>query len=422
VVAAVPLPIRHLPVVQNWDCHGCGTCCHEYHVFVTEDERKRIESQGWQGEPDFGDLPLFIRHGPPWARRYRLNQRSNGACIFLSAAGRCRIHERFGGQAKPLPCQLYPFVLIPVGGHWRVGLRFSCPSSAENKGRSVSEHQKELARYATELEGQAPADVATIPAPRLQRGQPIEWNDLLRFVRAFVSLLQDPNDRFERRIRKLLAIANLCRQARFEQVKGQRLEEFLGLVAASVDGEVPADPAAVLPPSWMGRVLFRQALAVYGRKDRGPYRGEARSRGALLAAAWRFAIGKGPVPHLHAWMPETTFEEAETAAGGLSETAEQVLERYYVTKLSSLQFCGPVFYDFPFWEGLQTLCLTFPVILWLTRGQRNLPRHEAATRAIGMVDYNFGYNPILGSRLHRLSLAILVRFHELERLSAWYSR
>jgi lysine-N-methylase len=422
VVAAVPLPIRHLPVVQNWDCHGCGTCCHEYHVFVTEEERKRIESQGWDAEPDFGDLPLFVGHGAPWARRYRLNQRSNGACIFLNAAGRCRIHERFGGQAKPLPCQLYPFVLIPAGGHWRVGLRFSCPSSAENKGRSVSEHQRELARYATELERQAPADLATVPAPRLQHGQPIEWNDLLRFVRAFASLLHDPNDRFERRIRKLLAIATLCRQARFDHVKGQRVDEFIGLVAASVDGEVPADPAAVPPPSWMGRVLFRQALAVYGRKDRGPYRGEARSRGALLAAAWRFAIGKGPVPRVHAWMPETTSEQAETPAGGLSAEAEQVLERYYVTKVSSLQFCGPVFYDFPFWEGLQALCLTFPVILWLTRGQRNLPTPEAVTRAVGMVDYNFGYNPILGSRLQRLSLALLARFHELERLSAWYSR
>ena len=422
MVAAVPLPIRHLPVLQNWDCHGCGTCCHEYHVFVTEDERRRIESQGWQKEDEFGHTSLFVRHGPPWSRRYRLNQRSNGACIFLSAAGRCRIHERFGGQAKPLPCQLYPFVLIPAGGHWRVGLRFSCPSSAENKGRSVTEHQKELARFAAELESQAPNDLATVPAPNLQRGQPIEWNDLLRFVRSFVSLVQDPNDPFERRIRKLIAIIQLCRQARFEQVKGQRLEEFLGLVAASVDGEVPTDPAAVPPPSWMGRVLFRQALAVYGRKDRGPFRGAARSRGALLAAAWRFAIGTGRVPRVHAWMPETTFEEVETSAGGLSEAAEQILERYYVTKLSSLQFCGPVFYDFPFWEGLQALCLTFPVILWLARGQRTLPKHEAVTRAIGMVDYNFGYNPILGSRLQRLSLALLARFHELERLSAWYSR
>jgi lysine-N-methylase len=419
---AVPLPIRHLPVVQNWDCHGCGTCCHEYHVFVTEDERKRILSQGWQQETDLADVPLFVGHGPPWARRYRLNQRSTGACIFLSEAGRCRIHERFGGQAKPLPCQLYPFVLIPAGDHWRVGLRFSCPSSAENKGRPLDEHQKDLVRYASELEHQAPGGRSAVPAPKLQRGQRIDWDDLLRFVRAFVVLLQDPNDPFERRMRKLLALVTLCRHARFEQVQGRRLEEFLALVAASVDGDVPAEPASVPPPSWVGRVLFRQALAVYGRKDRGPFRGAVRSRGALLAAACRFVIGKGPVPLVHAWMPATTFEQAETPLGALPKPAEKVLERYYATKISSLQFCGPVFYDYPFWEGLQALCLTFPVILWLTRAQSHLPKEEAVTRAIGMVDYNFGYNPILGGQRQRLCLALLARLRELERLIAWYGR
>jgi signal transduction histidine kinase len=37
------LPIRHLPVLQNWDCHVCGTCCKEYQVSVTDEERRRIE-------------------------------------------------------------------------------------------------------------------------------------------------------------------------------------------------------------------------------------------------------------------------------------------------------------------------------------------------------------------------------------------
>src|SRR5262245_41880434 len=40
------LPLLHLPVVQNWDCHVCGTCCKEYRVRITDEERKRIEAQG----------------------------------------------------------------------------------------------------------------------------------------------------------------------------------------------------------------------------------------------------------------------------------------------------------------------------------------------------------------------------------------
>ena len=121
-------------------------------------------------------------------------------------------------------------------------------------------------------------------------------------------------------------------------------------------------------------------------------------------------------------MPATTFAQPEIPAGPLPKAAEEVLERYYATKVSSLQFCGPVFYDYPFWEGLQALCLTFPVTLWLARAFADLPKEEAVTRAIGMVDYNFGYNPILGTQRQRLSLAILARFQELDRLMAWYSR
>ena len=34
------LPLRHLPVLQNWDCHVCGTCCKEYLVTLTDEERQ----------------------------------------------------------------------------------------------------------------------------------------------------------------------------------------------------------------------------------------------------------------------------------------------------------------------------------------------------------------------------------------------
>jgi len=39
------LPIRHLPMVQNWDCHVCGTCCKEYQVTVSDEERRRIDEE-----------------------------------------------------------------------------------------------------------------------------------------------------------------------------------------------------------------------------------------------------------------------------------------------------------------------------------------------------------------------------------------
>lgn len=416
------LPVRHLPVLQNWDCQGCGNCCRDYQITVTEEERQRILAQGWEGQPEMGGLPLFVRAGPPWARHYRLNHREDGSCVFLSPEGRCRIHERFGAAAKPLPCRLYPFILVPAGDHWRVGLRFACPAAAANEGRPLAEHQAELKESVPHFEQKFGLGAGQLPPPPLQWGQDVVWADFLRFVQALQAILRDRGHRFEHRMRMCLALDRLCRQARFDKIKGGRLFEFLDVVSAALPDETPTDPAALPPPSWVGRVLFRQALALYVRKNQGRERGLVRTRLGLASAAWRFARGRGPIPRLHARLPETTFERAEEPAGPLPEAADEILERYYLVKIGSLQFCGAAAYGFAFWEGLEALALTLPVILWLSRVLPADSRAEAVTQAVSIVDENFGFNPILGMRRQRLGLRLLARRGELEQLIAWYAR
>jgi len=73
---------------------------------------------------------------------------------------------------------------------------------------------------------------------------------------------------------------------------------------------------------------------------------------------------------LHRWLPETTFEQIEAATGPLSSAAEEILERYYLMKVGSLQFCGAAAFGLSFWEGFQSLALTLPVILWVKRAFR----------------------------------------------------
>jgi hypothetical protein len=242
-------------------------------------------------------------------------------------------------------------------------------------------------------------------------------------LEALQSLLKDRQDRVERRWRKCLALATLCRQARFDQVHGRRLAEFLNLLGPGLDAETPTDLVDVPPPSWVGRVLFRQALAVHIRKDAGPDRGPAtRSRSSLLAAACRFARGSGPVPLLHAQITQTTFEQLEQPAGPLPAAAEAILERYYLVKLGSLQFCGPSNFGLDFWSGLESLALTLPVILWLVRVWGDVPSEAAVKSAVAIVDHNFGYSPHFGGRVQRFALRTLAARGELEKLIGWYSR
>ena len=420
------LPIRHLPVLQNWDCHVCGTCCQEYVVTVTDEEKKRIEAQGWDRDRDLGGFVPFVRDGPPWARKWRLNHHPDGSCVFLSEKGRCRIHERHGYETKPLPCRLFPFVLIPTGDHWSVGLRYACPSAASNKGRPLPEHDQALKEFAARLaerEKLAPLPDGTLtPPPPLQPGQSVSWPDVHRIVEALLALLRNRKEPLERRLRKCLALGDQMRKANLKHVTGARLGDLLDVLRRSADTMTPDNLMKVPRPDWVGRVLFRQAAALFTRKDRGPDRGEARlGMLARLRAAWRFARGAGPVPRMHNRLPQTTFEEGEKPRGPMPLEMEHILERYYTIKVGSLQFCARSF-RMPFWEGFELLALTYPILLWVSRMYPDVPREEAVQRALTIVDYNFGYNPILATRRQRWGFRILARQGELAKLIAWYSR
>jgi len=416
----MPLPVRALPVIQHWDCHGCTDCCRDYVVHVTDEEMRRIEGQGWEKQPGFEGVPLFKRHGR-WRGQWALTQKDE-ACIFLGEGGRCRIHEKFGAAAKPLTCRIYPFVLVPAGDHWRVGLRFACPSVANDQGRPMNQHLGEVREYAGLFEKQNPGAELVTPPP-LQGGQSVPWEDVATFIDALAIVVGNREDRVERRLRKCLALANVCRQAKFDKISGKRLEEFLGIVINALDDEAPREAKDVPPPTWVGRILFRQFLALYSRKDQGKFAGMGRrGRLALFGAAIRFARGTGPVPRLHALLPETTFEKLEEPAGPWPLECEEVLERYYLTKLHSLQFAGPTNFRMSFWDGLESLVLTYPAIAWLSRAFSDRPRVEALVQALRIVDDCFGYHPLLGSSRQRFAIRILSFRGEIPRLVAWYSR
>jgi lysine-N-methylase len=191
----MPLPVRSLPVLQNWDCQGCSICCRQYLVSVSPEEKKRIETQGWEKEPDFQGVPLFVRVGSWLSKKsYRLNHRPDGACVFLGPDNRCRIHERHGSAAKPLACRIYPYMLVPSGDHWKLGIRFACPSAADNVGKPLAEHLGDARQYAEVLEAElGTAKVSSLPPP-LQGSQTVNWSDLYLILAAISKVLANEED------------------------------------------------------------------------------------------------------------------------------------------------------------------------------------------------------------------------------------
>ena len=420
----MPLPVRSLPVLQNWDCKGCSDCCRTYHVRVSDAEKETIAQQQWLDDPAMAGIELVV-----YDKRIggnRLNHGTDGVCVFLGSDNRCRIHSKFGSAAKPLACRLYPFMLIPAGDHWRVGLRYACPTAIADTGRPIAEHQNELNEYARIQEEDLGRPPEGDPPPSLQAGQNTTWPDLLRFTEA-VSEMIAADAPIERKLRTVLAFITLMRKSRFEKVAGSRLGEFLDVVSAAVAEDIPHDPAALPRPGFVGRSLFRQVAAVFARKDMGQYHGDLVARGALgrMAAAWRFAVGSGPVPTVHGYIPkQATFEMAEQSAGALPATSEALLVRYYRMKVESLQFCGRANFRLDVWDGLESLVLTFPVMMWLSRvlAADGSPREKTIEKAVKIVDDNFGFNPLLGTYKQRTIVGLIRAKEELPKLVAWYGR
>jgi lysine-N-methylase len=131
----------------------------------------------------------------------------------------------------------------------------------------------------------------------------------------------------------------------------------------------------------------------------------------------------GPVPPLHKALPAATFEQIEEPRGPLPTEAEEILERYYVIKVGSLQFCGGgTNVRLSFWEGLESLALTYPILMWVARMYRDRSREDALLQALSIVDDSFGFNRMLTTSRQRVSFRILARGGDLARLIAWYSQ
>jgi lysine-N-methylase len=186
---------------------------------------------------------------------------------------------------------------------------------------------------------------------------------------------------------------------------------------------VPRDLNRIKPPGWIGRILFRTSLSIFIRKDQGTRRGiSKRGRLALIAASWRITRGTGRLPMLQVGLPEKTFEDFEQPLGPNPSEVEELLERYFVIKTESMQFCGATFFHAPFWDGFESLTLLLPLMQWLARGYRDLGPLQAMLKSVTVIDENFGYNPLLGRARYRLGIRILAFRQELDRLVAWYAR
>ncbi len=307
------LPVRIPPVVERWDCHGCGRCCRAVLVALGDADMARLQSQRWDRHPDYRGVRIMVRQGL-FKKGYRLALNRQDQCVFLTAQGRCRIHELHGESAKPLLCRMFPFQLAPLDGYALVTLRRHCPSAAADLGHTLEEQLPAI----RDLAAQRPAAPASPEPPPLLARHRRSWSDFLRVAETIERFLLDPRFPLVRRLAHGLKLCELLEQCRLQNFSGPRLDELLVMLEHSAVEETELLFSERRPPGRAGALLFRQIALEYLRLHPNfVIRRSWRERWRLIVLAAAFARGRGRVPHIHACFPPNTFERLQEPLGPL---------------------------------------------------------------------------------------------------------
>jgi len=413
------LPIRTLPVVERWDCHGCGICCQGTVVELDADDIRRLESQRWSEHPDYRGQRIVVRRGW-WRARYELAKRPDGSCIFLTPEGRCRIHQQYGLEAKPLVCQMFPLQVVPLERFAYLTLRRYCPSAAADRGRPLDAHHR-LARALIERWQKRPR--AAQPPP-LVAGHRATWDEVLTVTDVLDGLVRDARYPLVRRLAHVVEFCELLEGCRLDRLDRPRLAELAGMLqtAAVRDaGHVFRDRQA--PDGRTGR-LFRQAVFEYlALHPRFSAEAGWPGRFRLLGEAAAFHRGTGRVPRRGLPFPETTFEALERPLGVLSLDVLRPLEALFEASAASLRFAMLGRRRWPITQSARALAFGHPVAMWTLRlacGDRP-PSEADMLQAVAMLDRGETYAPFTGRR-HQIRLLAMARAGGLTRLLAWYGR
>ena len=264
----MPLPIKTLPILEQWDCHGCGICCRGVSVLLNDADLKRL------ARPALGETSRLSRQEDRRSRRAFRPPLSAGAsqgrtCVFQDADRRCRIHREFGYDAKPHVCRMAPLQMIALEKFAYVTLRRYCPSAAADEGRPMEEHVEEYRRLAVASD----AVPEPIPPPKLTHGYRRPWKEVMAVAEMLNEFMLDERYPLVRRLVHGLEFCRLLEQCRLKKIAGSSA----GGTARGVQGLGRRRGGAVVRQPRAARVVRRAV-------------GSARSRWSIcgcIPISWR---------------------------------------------------------------------------------------------------------------------------------------
>ncbi len=361
-------------------------------MLLRPEEIERIRALPWP-ESDQELVADFWHqlNGFPYFRR-----KSTGECIFLTEAGVCLMHQRFGFDCKALTCRGYPLNLVSTfPGEVSALLRMDCPAVIRNQGPLLSQSRRDIEALAAEM--------------RFREGFSRQQCDELE--RPVIELLCEV-------LRQELADETLppgqkaCHlwqlQQRWQKLGPIFLNDLptLKMVLPSVRAKSRAD-LVDLPKLGLrafSRAYFRQLLSNYCQRDEEMLDTSLAKRCRRTFEMLKMLIGRSNLRQFGLEHPDFPLSRVRLFRAPTETIPKPAIWesywRFLAVRLECYQFFGFAYYEQSFFTGLAALLLTYPLALAHARIQAaSQGRDEIAAAdveyAVGAIDHCHGRSPRL---------------------------
>jgi Fe-S-cluster containining protein len=401
---------------QNYTCNCCGRGCRSFLIPVTESERRTIEQlQNWREKLGVSELFLKTRAFPP--DNLALAKHPDGQCVFLDNDNLCLIHKQYGLKAKPIACQLYPFIFTPFNGQLRLALRFDCPAVCNADGKTLRSHHAQLKQLAQQLvppRDLEPCDWSVTPRNKLNPALFDVVNETL--LEIATSNVVD----FFLRLHWIYQFLTHLTRIKWRNVNEENLPELLTLFKSGTLNELRQKPlqSSTQPLTGKTRKLLSQYFFLLSQPTTVPGGSQqsftTKLSGRLEKTRYmkQLAQPTAPLPKIHPDWPDCIGSDLDVSFGPFPAEVQELLSRYCTNRVAGLIYCGPNFYNYSLTQGGFSLLLGMATIGWLMRvsarkQNRTCLTLDDAQYALLTFDGNFGYAQPLGQGPAQLRLNTL---------------
>jgi Fe-S-cluster containining protein len=409
-----------VPPVQNFSCSGCGDCCRDLPVPLSEADIKTLEKLEWKPlvaeayQDRFHETISLLGRDSITI----LRSRPGGAgCVFLGDDNLCAIHRELGSEKKPFACRVFPFQFVEYphqGTQSFVSPQFFCKSVAEGSGDLVKDQEADLKILNKQQDKHFPeAAIRSTLAftPEVDYKVPL-LDQLNRILAKTIDQTALP---FSKRLLIATRFADIVLASKFKTLDHPKRMDFIETLYKGTVNHVEQEKVLVptAPPNFPERVMFSQILGFRTLNHKPTFLGQGVKALAGASASrffhvlwWMLGWGKITWP----WPPEgRTVSLGQILSAAPKSSIDDPAATAALTRYFSAAFHGRKLFEInlrkrSFIPGLGLLLRQVPAIMLFARAsalsrESNEITDEDYTRALRLADLSFGHFPYVAGML-----------------------